>query len=88
MLLKSLGANVVGYALNPISKPNFFDNLKLRDFEKDHRENILDIKKLKNVIKKNKPSIAFHLAAQSSVLVSYKQPKNTIETNVSEQQIF
>tara|TARA_B100000700_G_C14888388_1_gene781507 strand:+ start:81 stop:1157 length:1077 start_codon:yes stop_codon:yes gene_type:complete len=83
LLLKSLGANVVGYALNPISKPNFFDNLKLRRFlKKDHRENILDIKKLKNVIKKNKPSIAFHLAAQSSVLVSYKQPKNTIETNV------
>ena len=38
LLLKSLGANVVGYALNPISKPNFFDNLKLRRFlKKDHR---------------------------------------------------
>ena len=46
LLLKSLGANVVGYALNPISKPNFFDNLKLGKFLKhDYRENILNLKK-------------------------------------------
>jgi len=83
LLLKSLDANVVGYALNPISKPNFFDNLGLSKFLKhDYRENILDLKKLKNVVKKTKPSIVFHLAAQSSVLVSYKKAKETIETNV------
>ena len=83
LLLKSLGANVVGYALNPISKPNFFDNLKLGKFLKhDYRENILNLKKLKNVIRKTKPSVVFHLAAQSSVLVSYQEPKKTIETNV------
>ena len=34
LVLKSLGANVVGYALDPISKPNFFDNLKLSKFLK------------------------------------------------------
>ena len=31
-MLKGLGAKVYGYALNPISKPNFFDGLKLKDF--------------------------------------------------------
>ena len=46
LVLKSLGANVVGYALNPISKPNFFDNLRLTKFlKKDYRNNILDRKK-------------------------------------------
>ena len=29
LILKHLGAKVTGYALNPISKPNFFDDLKL-----------------------------------------------------------
>ena len=83
LLLKSFDANVVGYALNPISKPNFFDNLGLSKFLKlDYRENILNLKKLKYVIKKTKPSVVFHLAAQSSVLVSYQEPKETIEVNV------
>ena len=83
LLLKSFDANVVGYALNPISKPNFFDNLGLSKFLKlDYRENILNLKKLKYVIKKTKPSVVFHLAAQSSVLVSYQKPKETIEVNV------
>jgi len=83
LILSSLGARVVGYALNPISKPNFFDGAKLTQFlKKDYRRDIKDLKKLKTVIKKIKPSIVLHLAAQSSVLVSYKNPKDTIETNV------
>tara|TARA_B100000579_G_C22716958_1_gene797370 strand:+ start:36 stop:1115 length:1080 start_codon:yes stop_codon:yes gene_type:complete len=83
LLLKNLGAEIIGYALDPISKPNFFDNLNLSKYlKKDYRENILNLKKLKNVMKRSKPSIVFHLAAQSSVLVSYKDSKQTVETNV------
>ena len=83
LLLKSLGAKVYGYALNPISKPNFFDNLGLSKFlVKDCREDILQIKNLRKEILKAKPSIVFHLAAQSSVLVSYKDPIETIKTNI------
>ena len=83
LILSNLGARVFGYALNPISKPNFFDGAKLNQFlKKDYRGDIKDLKKLKTVIKKIKPSIVLHLAAQSSVLVSYKNPKDTIETNV------
>ena len=83
LLLKSLGANVVGYALDPISKPNFFDDLKLSKYlDKDCRQDILNLNILKKEVKRAKPSIVFHLAAQSSVLVSYEKPKQTIETNV------
>ena len=54
-------------------KPNFFDDLNLSKFlVKDHRENIQNFSALNNAIKKSKPQILFHLAAQSSVLVSYK----------------
>ncbi len=83
LMLKLLGAKIYGYALNPISKPNFFDELKLTKFlVKDYRDNILNLKKLKNALKRTKPSIVFHLAAQSSVLVSYKNPVDTIKSNV------
>ena len=83
LILNSLGVKVIGYALNPISKPNFFDGARLTKFlKKDYRANILNLKKLKNVIKKEKPDLVFHLAAQSSVLVSYKEPVETVTTNV------
>lgn len=83
LILKLLGAKVYGYALNPISKPNFFDGVGLSKFlEKDYRNNIQDLKKLKSAIKKTKPSIVIHLAAQSSVLVSYKNPIDTVKSNV------
>ena len=83
LILNDLGAKVYGYALNPISKPNFFDGLKLEKYlVKDFRDNIQNSKKLLNVVKKIKPNIVFHLAAQSSVLVSYSEPLETIKTNV------
>ena len=41
IILRHLGAKVSGYALDPISKPNFFDNLKLSKFlENDFRADI------------------------------------------------
>jgi CDP-glucose 4,6-dehydratase len=83
LILKILGAKVYGYALNPISRPNFFDGVGLSRFlEKDYRNNIQDIKKLKSAIKNTKPSVVIHLAAQSSVLVSYIDPIDTIKSNV------
>ncbi len=83
IILKLLGAKVYGYALNPISNPNFFDNVKLTKLlEKDYRQNIQDLKNLKNAIKKTKPSIVIHLAAQSSVFVSYSDPVDTVQSNV------
>ena len=83
LMLNHLGAKVSGYALNPISKPNFFDNLELSKFlENDFREDIKNFSKLNQSIKKSKPNIIFHLAAQSSVLVSYKNPDDTIKTNI------
>ncbi len=83
LILKVLGAKIYGYALNPISKPNFFDGLRLSKFlEKDYRNNIQDLKKLKIAIKRTKPSVVIHLAAQSSVFVSYLDPIDTIKSNV------
>ncbi len=84
LLLHSFGAKVTGYAINPISKPNFFDDLKLGKFlQQDFRENICNLKKLKKIIQKTKPSVIFHLVGQSSVLKSYVDPLDTVNTNVN-----
>ena len=83
LMMHNLGAKIYGYAIDPISKPDFFDEMKLSRFlEKDYRKDISDINTLKKIIRKNKPQIIFHLAAQSSVLVSYRDPIDTITTNV------
>ena len=81
--MSELGAKIFGYALNPISKPNFFDDLNLSKYlEKDFRQNILNEKKLNDVMSQVKPNIVFHMAAQSSVLVSYQKPMKTVYENV------
>jgi CDP-glucose 4,6-dehydratase len=84
LILSQMGAKVVGYSLNPISKPSFFDDCKLKKYLiKDVRSNILNYNKLKKCVSDFKPDIFIHLAAQSSVLESYKTPRETLETNIS-----
>ena len=41
LILHHLGAKITGYALNPISKPNFFDNLNLSKIFKTETSIIL-----------------------------------------------
>ena len=88
--LKNIGANVVGYSLEPITNPNHFELL----FENNSQFSILnsqlisvigdirDKTKLEKTFKQYKPEIVFHLAAQPLVRLSYKIPFETFETNV------
>ena len=80
-ILKSNGANVYGYALKPDDESNYnildvgngihqiFDDIRNKD-------------SLDSAIKKSKPEIIFHLAAQAIVKDSYNDPLKTFETNV------
>lgn len=77
-----LGAKVIGYSLPPNTNPNLFSELKLSKEIIDIRGDIRDIKKIKKIIKKYKPDIIFHLAAQPIVKISYENPIETIETNI------
>jgi CDP-glucose 4,6-dehydratase len=83
LFLKNLGANISGYALNPLGKNNFFNSTKLNNiFSFDFRKNLLDYRSLKKCLDHVKPKVIFHLAAQSSVIESFRHPKNTVFTNV------
>tara|TARA_Y100000590_G_scaffold211779_2_gene239977 strand:- start:180 stop:1241 length:1062 start_codon:yes stop_codon:yes gene_type:complete len=75
------GAKVIGYSLDPKNKKDNFEISGLKDRLIDYRFDIRDHKKLDEVIKKEKPEIIFHLAAQPLVLESYENPLYTIETN-------
>ena len=78
--LKQMGANVIGYSLEAPTTPNHIDllNLDIISIIGD----IKDLNKLDETFNKYKPDIVFHLAAQSLVRPSYKNPIETYETNI------
>jgi len=81
-ILKSYGSEIYGISLKPKDQPNNFSLLKIKNLiKKSYIVNILDHKILHKIFKTVKPDIVFHLAAQPYVLESYKNPKQTIETN-------
>lgn len=80
--LRELGADVIGYALEPYTENDNFVAAKLGSKIKSNIGDIEDYDKLKRVFDKYQPEVIFHMAAQSLVRLSYKQPKLTYDTNV------
>lgn len=80
--LKELGANVVGYALDPYTDSDNFVRSGLSKKMTDIRGDVRDFKQLKQVFDKYCPEIVFHLAAQPLVRESYRNPKETYDINV------
>ena len=78
--LNSLGAEVCGLALAPDQTPDHFSLLKTPL----HSEicDIRDAEKVKRILTAFRPEIVFHLAAQPLVRTSYREPRETFETNV------
>jgi CDP-glucose 4,6-dehydratase len=80
--LHQLGANVIGYALDPYTERDNFVLSKLDQKIIDIRGDVRDIENLKLVFKKYQPEIVFHLAAQPLVRLSYELPRDTLEQNI------
>ena len=80
--LKQLGANVMGISLDPPTYPSHFEASKIKLGIKDVRLDIRDKAKLEKKVTTFKPNFVFHLAAQSLVGLSYKNPTRTWQTNV------
>jgi len=81
-VLKDLGAEVKGYALDPEGKPDLYT---LLSGDKICNSVIADIRNKDKLVKELhtfQPDFVFHLAAQSLVRVSYDKPIETFETNV------
>jgi CDP-glucose 4,6-dehydratase len=80
--LKELGADVIGYALEPPTKPNLFETLNLDEKIVHIIGDVRDECHLLSVFETHQPEFVFHLAAQPLVRLSYKEPRLTYETNV------
>ena len=80
--LSDLGANVVGFSLEPPTNPSLFESIKLEKKLVHIIGNVNDQSKLEKSIQEHTPQFVFHLAAQPLVKTSYEQPLETIQTNV------
>ena len=82
IMLIYLDSTIYGYSLKPKKNSLFNKSMISKDLKSNIYADINDIKKLKNKLKKCKPEIIFHLAAQPLVLESYKEPLKTFNTNL------
>ena len=80
--LKMLGAEICGYALAPESEPNLYANLDLENRISSIIGDVRDRAAFEETVRDFRPEIVFHLAAQSLVRRSYREPVETYETNL------
>lgn len=80
--LHHLNAKVIGIGLKEKKDEIIYKSLKINKKIKQYYLNINNFEKLNRVIKKEKPNIIFHLAAQSIVSVGYENPLDTFRTNL------
>ena len=80
--LQDCGAILTGYALAPKTKPNLFDAALVGNEMESVIGDVRDLDKLTKVMSGFAPDIVIHMAAQSLVRISYKNPVDTYSTNV------
>jgi CDP-glucose 4,6-dehydratase len=80
--LQSLGAEVTGYALDPLTNPSLFEVARVGEGMHSVIADIRDLPTLQRAMQVVQPEIVFHLAAQPLVRESYRSPVETYATNV------
>ena len=80
--LQRLGAQVVGYSLNPPSEPNLFQSGDIATGMTSIIADVTDLASLSEAIAGAEPEIVFHLAAQPLVRTAFHEPVDTFSTNV------
>jgi CDP-glucose 4,6-dehydratase len=80
--LQKLGAQVIGYSLEPNTSNNLFTIAAVGQNMVSVIGDIKDGMALEQIVKEHKPEIVFHLAAQPLVRISYTNPIDTFAVNV------
>ena len=81
--LDSLGASVHGYSTAPPTEPNLFTVGRVAERLASHQVgDIRDAPTLAQAMATARPDVVFHLAAQSLVRESYREPTDTYAVNV------
>lgn len=81
-ILNDIGADVMGYALEPEPGPSHFKMLNLESKIRHVLGDVRDLKKLSHALNSFQPEFVLHLAAQPLVKKSYNDPVETFETNI------
>ncbi|MBY0316436.1 MAG: CDP-glucose 4,6-dehydratase [Bdellovibrionales bacterium] len=79
--LKTIGAEVYGYSLEPETSPSFFHDLGLQDQVHSRFGDICNPDQLAGALQEFQPELILHLAAQPLVLKSYRDPLHTFLVN-------
>lgn len=82
MVLKQLGANVIGYSLEAPTNPSVFELTNMAEKMTSIIGDIRNLEALNKVFDEYSPEIVIHMAAQPIVRESYVNPVYTYETNV------
>lgn len=81
-ILRSFGAEITGYSLPAPTEPNLFGQLELAQDIHHIEGDIRNRAQLATALAAARPDIILHLAAQSLVRKSYREPLETFDTNV------
>ncbi|CAM3858543.1 CDP-glucose 4,6-dehydratase [Parendozoicomonas haliclonae] len=80
--LLKLGAKVAGFSDEIPTQPSIFEELGLEKRIEHHFGDVRNYECFKSIVEEFQPDFVFHLAAQPIVSLSYKDPLDTITTNV------
>jgi CDP-glucose 4,6-dehydratase len=77
-----LGADVTGFALAPEQNPSLFELAALAECSSSNLGDIRDLAEVSRVVEATEPELVIHMAAQSLVRRSYREPVATYAVNV------
>jgi CDP-glucose 4,6-dehydratase len=80
--LQHLGAEVLGFSLQPPTEPSLFDLANVAEGMTSVIGDVRDLEHLQQVMQDFQPEIVIHMAAQPLVRRSYQAPVETYSTNV------
>ena len=80
--LLKLGANIYGISKDVPTQPSMFEELALANKIMHYEQDIRELEKLYILVAEIKPDFVFHLAAQPIVSLSYRDPIETLSSNV------
>lgn len=80
--LDMLGTNVTGYALDPPTEPNLFQEAAVGGSIRSIYGDVRDFPRVKTVVAECNPDVVIHMAAQSVVRRGYEDPIETYSSNV------
>ena len=80
--LNVLGAKVTGYALDPPTQPNLFEQARVARTIHSICADVRDFTRLKAALAESRPEVVIHMAAQSVVGRGYQDPIETYSSNV------